>query len=68
MLYADNLVLMSVTIEELKNKFRKWKKAFESEGMKANYGRIKMMFISHYKGWFSKIEFTLVDLWIESYG
>ena len=30
LLYADNLVLMSETIEGLMNKFIKWKEAFES--------------------------------------
>ena len=31
-LYADDLVLMSKIIENLKQKFLKWKEAFESKG------------------------------------
>ena len=34
LLYVDDLVLMSETIEGLRNKFLKWKEAFESNGMK----------------------------------
>ena len=36
LLYADDLVLMSGTIEGLRNKFFKWKEAFESKGFKIN--------------------------------
>ena len=32
LLYADDLVLMSETIKGLRNKFLKWKEAFESKG------------------------------------
>ena len=32
LLYADDLVLMSETIERLRNKLLKWKEAFESKG------------------------------------
>ena len=35
-LYADHLVLMSESIENLKEKFLKWKEAFESKGLKVN--------------------------------
>ena len=35
-LYADDLVLMSETIKRLRNKFLKWKEAFESKGLKVN--------------------------------
>ena len=38
LLYADDLVLMSETIEGLRNKFLKWKDAFESKGLKDNRG------------------------------
>ena len=31
-MYADDLVLMSETIVELRNKLMKWKEAFESKG------------------------------------
>ena len=33
LLYADDLVLIGDTIEELWNKFLKWKEAFESKGL-----------------------------------
>ena len=39
---ADDLVLMSETIERLRNKFRKWK-LFESKGLKVNLGKTKVM-------------------------
>ena len=38
-LYADNLVLMSETIEGLTDKLVKWKMAFESKGLKVNLGK-----------------------------
>ena len=34
MLYADNLVLTSETMEGLREKFWKWKEAYESKGLK----------------------------------
>ena len=43
LLYADDLVLMSETIEELRNKFLKWKEAFEREGLKVNLGKTNVM-------------------------
>ena len=36
MLYADYLVLASETMEGLREKFWKWKEAFESRGLKVN--------------------------------
>ena len=45
-MYADDLVLMSETIEELRNKFLKWKEAFESKCLKANLGKTKVMVCS----------------------
>ena len=42
MLYVDNLLLVSVTIKELMNKFLKWKEAFESKGLKVNLGKTKV--------------------------
>ena len=39
LLYADDLVLMSETIEGLMNKFFKWKEAFERNCVKVNLGR-----------------------------
>ena len=33
LLYSDDLVLMRESIQKLKNKFLKWKVAFESNGL-----------------------------------
>ena len=35
-LYADDLVLMSETMEGLKERFLKWRSALESKGLKVN--------------------------------
>ena len=43
MLYADDLVLMSETMEGLREKFWKWKEAFESKGLKVNLGKTKVV-------------------------
>ena len=40
---ANNLVVMSKSRENLKKKFLKWKKAFESKGLKVNLKRISML-------------------------
>ena len=42
-LYADNLVLMNESMEILKEKFLKWKKAFESKRLKVNLKKTKVM-------------------------
>ena len=34
--YADDVVLMSETIDGLRNKFIKWKEVFESKGLEVN--------------------------------
>ena len=39
LLYADDLVQLSETIEGLRNKFLKWKEAFESNGLRVNFGK-----------------------------
>ena len=49
LLYADGIVLMSETIEGLRNKFQKWKEAFESKGLKVNLGKTKVSQRRHYK-------------------
>ena len=41
MLYADDLVLASETMEGLRETFWKWKEAFESKGLKVNLGKTK---------------------------
>ena len=43
LIYADDLVLMSDTIEGLSNKFLKWKQASEGKGLKVNLGKFKVM-------------------------
>ena len=43
LLHADDLVLMSETIEGLSDKFLKWKEALESKGLKVNLGKTKVM-------------------------
>ena len=42
-LYADDLVLMGETMEELRENFDNWKNAFESKGMRVNLGKTKLM-------------------------
>ena len=42
-LYADDLVLMSETIEGLWNKYLKWKEAFESKVLRVNLGKTKVL-------------------------
>ena len=39
LLYAEDLVLMSETIEGLRVMFLEWKEAFESKGLKVNLGK-----------------------------
>ena len=43
LLYADDLVLTSVTTEGLRNKFLKLKQAFGTKGLKVNLGEAKVM-------------------------
>ena len=43
MLYADDLVLTSETIEGLREKFCKWKEAFESRGLKVNLEKTEVV-------------------------
>ena len=42
-LYADDLVLMSENLEDLRERFQKWRGALESKGMKVNIRKTKMM-------------------------
>jgi hypothetical protein len=42
-LYADDLVLMADSMEELQVKFYKWKSAIEKKGLKVNMGKTKVM-------------------------
>ena len=36
LLYADDLILMSETVEDLKERFWNWENALESKGLKVN--------------------------------
>ena len=52
LLHADDLVLMSETIEGLWNKFLGWKEPFESKGLKINLGKKQGNGQwRHHKGW-----------------
>lgn len=42
-LYADDLVLMSDTMENLKERFENWKKELEAKGLKVNTMKTKVM-------------------------
>ena len=43
LLYADDLVLMAETMEELEAQFIRWKAAFKGKGFKVNLGKTKVM-------------------------
>ena len=47
LLYNEDLVLMTKAIIALRNKFPKQKEAFESKGLKVNFGKIKVMVSSN---------------------
>ena len=49
LLYADDLVLMNETIKGLRNKFLRWKEAFESRSLKEYLGKAEVCW--HHKGW-----------------
>ena len=43
LLYADDLVIMSEDMEDLKERFWNWKDALESRGLKVNTRKTKLM-------------------------
>jgi len=43
LLYADDLVLMAETEEELLKKIKRWKQGLEEKGLKVNIGKTKVM-------------------------
>ena len=43
LLYADDLVLIAESMEELVEKFNTWKEGIESKGLKVNMGKTKVM-------------------------
>ena len=42
-LYADDLVLLSENLEDLRERFQRWRGALESKGMKVNIRKTKVM-------------------------
>ena len=42
-LYANDLVLMSESLEDLLERFQRWRSALEGKGLKVNVGKAKMM-------------------------
>ena len=47
LLYADDLVVIAETEEELRTKLREWKNAMEAKGLRVNVGKTKVMFSGH---------------------
>ena len=45
-LYADDLVIIAETLEELVSKLKLWKERLEARGMLVNMGKMKIMFSS----------------------
>ena len=43
LLYADDLVIVAETLEELKSQLKQWKNGLESKGLKVNVGKTKVM-------------------------
>src|SRR5215470_17330678 len=43
LLYADDLVIMADSLEELEKKYKNWKSALESKGLKVNVGKTKCL-------------------------
>ena len=43
MLDMDDLVLMSESLEDLRERFQRWRRALEGKGWKVNVGKTKMM-------------------------
>ena len=42
-LYADDLVLMSESMDDLRERFQKWRSALEGKGLKVHVGKTKMV-------------------------
>ena len=42
-LYTDDLILVGETMKDLRDKFWRWKEAFEGKGMRVNLNEIKVM-------------------------
>ena len=42
-LYADDMVLMSESLEDSRKRFQRWRRALEGKGLKVNVGKTKIM-------------------------
>ena len=42
-LYADDLMLMSESLDNLRERFERWRSALEGKGLKVNVGKTKML-------------------------
>ena len=42
-LYADDMALMSQSLEDLRERFQRWRSALEDKGLKVNVGKTKVM-------------------------
>ena len=42
-MYADDLVLMSKSLDDLRERFQRWRSALEDKGLNVNVGKTKMM-------------------------
>ena len=66
-LYAGDLFLIIETTEKLRNKFRKWKEAFERKVLKMNLGKTKVIVSEGTKkDSLSESSFALWGQWLES--
>ena len=55
LLYADDLVLMAESVEDLKEKVLRWKDCMEVKGLKVNIGKTKVMVSGKNCGAFEKM-------------
>ena len=44
-LCADDLVLMSENLDDIRERLQRWTSAFEDKGLKVNVGKTKMMLV-----------------------
>ena len=43
LLYADDLALMSSSLQDLENKYKAWKESMETKGLRVNTNKTKVM-------------------------
>ena len=68
LLYADDLVLMSETMEDLKKKFWNWKNAMKSKGLKVNTKQNKIDGKRVGRRTIQKEDRSMWSLWEENHG